>query len=111
MQSSMGDYDYHYQNSLKQKLQETLDRMSNERDDNISYKLEMEAKFLASKINLVEDEKISIEELIKQTKENKKNLRASRQYQMQTNSYYNRLNDPRLLAQRHYDPTVGFAGY
>lgn len=111
MQSSMSDYDYHYQNSLKQKLQETLDRMSNERDDNISYKLEMEAKFLASKINLVEDEKISIEELIKQTKENKKNLRASRQYQMQTNSYYNRFNDPRLLAQRHYDPTVGFAGY
>ena len=106
MINNMGDYDYHYQKTLKQQLDDILEKIKNEPDEYISQKLEQEALFLGSRINYGQVETISVEELIKKTRENKKSNRMMNKFHQQ--NYYNQYNDPSLVAYQHRDPTMGY---
>lgn len=108
MKESMGNYDYYYQESLRTQLSSVLDKIKNETNEFILQKLESEARFIAQRIDRKENETMTIEELIKQSKEARKARKTEYQnYNRQGATPYSYYNDPKYLAQYIPDPTRG----
>ena len=66
------------QKQLKQEVDELVEKLSNEKDDLIVYKIEHRLKHLNSQLSFEEQELFSIEELIKKTKDQKRENIAKR---------------------------------
>ena len=109
MKNSMSDYDFYYQEKLRKELEALLDRIKNESNQLILHKLEQQARFIGGKIDRNENETLTIEELIQQSKNQRKaakinNYMNNNQGYRSMDTYY---NDPRIVAQRYDDPTIG----
>lgn len=108
MKESLGSYDFYYQEQLQQELQSVLDQLKNESDDLIIQKLEQRARFIGQRIDRKENETITIEELIKQSKELRKTRRMSKNSNIGQSSLYSYYSDPKYLAPYTYDPTRAY---
>ena len=109
MKNVLGDYDFYYQEKVRKELEMILEKIKNESNELILHKLEQQARFIGSKIGHHENETLTIEELIKQSKDQRKatkinNYMNGNQRYQSVDTYY---NDPRLVAQSYYDPTRG----
>ncbi len=109
MKENMGNYDFQKQERIREELKQVLEKIKNERDEYILANLESRAKYLDSRMDKNENETITIEELIAQSKENNKarKLASANRYQSNSNNLYTYLNDPRIVAAPIVDPTRG----
>lgn len=110
MRENLGDYEFQQQERYRQELNVILEKIKNESDEYVLQKLEFNARHLGQRINLKENETMTIEELIRQSKEARKSMKVAR-YNNYTNASSNSLyayyNNPANIAIAHYDPTVG----
>lgn len=81
-------YEQQQQSYYRVELSKIMDKLKETTDDYITAKLESQAKFIASKINAEEHETISIEELIRQSRELRKQRRMKQSYYNSSSSYF-----------------------
>jgi hypothetical protein len=87
-----------------------MEKLKQENDPFLINKLEQQLRFLDSKIIKTADVAATVEELIQNTREEKRKHRArvgTQHYQWgNQNNIFNRFNNPAVVSRQNVDPTV-----
>ena len=103
-------YQEREQRELREQVNVVMEKLKQENDSFLVNKLEQQLRFLDSKIIKTAEVASTVEELIQNTRDEKRKTRAragTQQYQWgNQNNIFNRFNNPGLLARQNVDPTV-----
>lgn len=110
METPAETYHNRLQLQYREKLKEVLERLNGESDYFITQKLEQEARHLSTLIETQESETLSVDDLIRNMREERKRNKPAGAvggiYNRQNSGgFYDRYHNPNLLAQQHRDPT------